>query len=126
MIFHLQGKVGAAPLSPDNYDVVIMRRVLDNAIALLGLDGSNDNQPTTLKISDGSVKNIFYTPIQKTAEFTAVLMMVTGSFSLELITILMLNRSQQKSGIFHNLVKKLIKNLHLAKKIRTFAKVFTI
>ena len=38
VIIHVDGKYGAEPLTPENYDIVLMRDVLDYAFDLLDLE----------------------------------------------------------------------------------------
>lgn len=58
VIIHIEGKHGLEPLTPENYDITLMQSVLGYAISLLDLDKRKERPATTLKIEEGSIKNI--------------------------------------------------------------------
>lgn len=83
VIIHIEGKHGLEPLTPDNYDITLMQNVLGYAISLLDLDKRKERPATTLKIEDGSIKNIFTTSKQKAVEFASVLALVFSTGSID-------------------------------------------
>ncbi len=83
VIIHIEGKHGAVPLTPENYDITLMQSVLGYAISLLDLDKRKERPVTTLKIEEGSIKNIFTTSKQKALEFSSVLALVFSTASID-------------------------------------------
>lgn len=83
VVIHIEGKYGAEPLSPNNYDITLMQSVLGYAISLLDLDKRKETPVTTYQMEKGSVKNIFTTSKQKAVEFASVLALVTSSASID-------------------------------------------
>lgn len=59
VIIHIDGKYGAELLTPDNYDITLMRDVLEYASAMLDLDKKKDRPVVTFHVENGSVKNVF-------------------------------------------------------------------
>jgi hypothetical protein len=83
VIIHIEGKHGAVPLTPENYDITLMQSVLGYAIILLDLDKRKERPVTTLKIEEGSIKNIFTTSKQKALAFSSVLALVLSTSSID-------------------------------------------
>ena len=79
VIIHIEGKYGAEPLTPDNYDITLMREVLDYAFVLLDLEKKKDRPVVTFQTASGSVNNIFTVSRQKAAEFASVLILMLAS-----------------------------------------------
>jgi hypothetical protein len=83
VIVHIEGKHGAVPLTPENYDITLMQSVLGFTILLLDLDKRKERPVTTLRIDKGSIKNIFTTSKQKALEFSSVLALVFSTGSID-------------------------------------------
>lgn len=79
VIIHIEGKYGAEPLTPDNYDITLMRDVLEYAMAMLDLEKKKDRPVVTYQITDGSVNNVFTVSRQKAVEFASILIMMLAT-----------------------------------------------
>lgn len=79
VIIHVEGKYGAEPLTPDNYDISLMRDVLDYAFDLLDLEKKKDRPVVTYHITSGSVNNVFTVSRQKAAEFASIIALMLSS-----------------------------------------------
>jgi hypothetical protein len=78
---HITGKKGVDNLSLDNYDVAELKNVLDIIIKLCPQIDKND--PLSLTIVNGSVKQIFKGSKQRIAMFSTILSLVVGNPYLE-------------------------------------------
>lgn len=77
------GHIGNNPLSPDNFDIRELKKLLDVIEDLL-YPGQKAKRPTiSYSVEDGSVRNIFRTTRQSAAAFLAVVTMVQQSGSLD-------------------------------------------
>lgn len=79
VIIHIEGKYGAEPLTPENYDITLMREVLDYAFDLLDLEKKKDRPVVTFHTTSGSVNNIFTVSKQKAVEFASIITLVLSS-----------------------------------------------
>lgn len=79
VIIHIEGKYGAEPLTPDNYDITLMRDVLEYAMAMLDLEKKKDRPVVTYQITEGSVNNVFTVSRQKAVEFASILIMMLST-----------------------------------------------
>lgn len=79
VIIHIEGKYGAEPLTPDNYDITLMRDVLEYATAMLDLEKKKDRPVVTYQITEGSVNNVFTVSRQKAVEFASILIMMLST-----------------------------------------------
>lgn len=79
IVIHLEGKYGAEPLTPDNYDISLVRDVLEHASAMLDLDKKKDRPVATYKIENGSVKNVITVSKQKAVEFASILALMLST-----------------------------------------------
>lgn len=79
VIIHIDGKYGAEPLTPDNYDITLMRDVLEYASAMLDLDKKKDRSVVTFHVENGSVKNVFTVSKQKAVEFASILTLMLST-----------------------------------------------
>lgn len=75
----VSGKVDGAELTPDNFDIALLKSVLDETLAMLYPDNKRNRPLVTYEMRDGSVRNVFKTTIQKAAEFAAVLVMISAN-----------------------------------------------
>lgn len=80
---HINGKNGNEPLSPDNFDIREVKKLLDGIEDML-FPNNKINRPTvSYCIESGSVRNIFRTSIQTVVSFTAVLNMIVTQQSID-------------------------------------------
>ena len=79
VVIHLEGKYGEEPLTPSNYDILLMRDVLEYASVLLDLDKKKDRPVATFHTESGSVNNVFTVSLQKAAEFASILALMLGT-----------------------------------------------
>lgn len=79
---HLQGKFGNEPLTPGNYDISQLQELLGLMEGLVRPDQKKIENPVTLTIENGSVKNVFNTSREIAAKFAVILSMLTSSTSL--------------------------------------------
>lgn len=80
---HITGKNGNEPLSPINFDIREVRKLLDGIEDML-FPGNKTGRPTiSYSVESGSVKNIFRTSLQTVASFTAVLNMIASQQSID-------------------------------------------
>lgn len=79
IIIHIEGKYGAEPLSPENYDITLLRDVLEYAFDLLDLEKKKDRPVVTYQTTSGSVNNVFTVSRQKAVEFASILSLMLSS-----------------------------------------------
>lgn len=79
IIIHLEGKYGAEPLTPVNYDILLMRDVLAYASDLLNLEKNKNRPAVTFHTESGSVKNVFTVTKQKAVEFASVISLIIAN-----------------------------------------------
>lgn len=104
IIIHIEGKYGAEKLTPSNYDVTLMRTVLEYASVLLDLDKKKDRPVVTYHTTEGSVNNVFTTSKQKAVEMAAVFSLVVSSaYSLDTL-------DARTANAFENFQKFAIQN----------------
>lgn len=78
---HITGKKGVENLSLDNYDIAELKNILDVIVKLCPQIDKND--PLSLNIENGSVKQIFKGSKQRIAMFSTILSLVIGNPYLE-------------------------------------------
>ena len=80
IIIHIEGNYGQEPLAPDNYDITLMRDVLNCAFDLLDLEKKKEQRPVvTFHITNGSVNNVFTVSRQKAVSFASILTMMLSA-----------------------------------------------
>lgn len=79
VIIHIEGKYGAEPLTPENYDITLMREVLDYAFDLLDIEKKKDRPVVTFHTTSGSVNNVFTVSRQKAVEFASIISLFLSS-----------------------------------------------
>lgn len=80
---HITGKNGNEPLSPNNFDIREVRKLLDGIEDML-FPGNKTGRPTiSYSVESGSVKNVFRTSLQTVASFTAVLNLIASQQSID-------------------------------------------
>lgn len=79
VIIHIEGKYGAEPLTPENYDITLLRDVLEYAFDLLDLEKKKDRPVVTYQTTSGSVNNVFTVSRQKAVEFASILSLMIAS-----------------------------------------------
>lgn len=80
---HITGKNGNESLSPDNFDIRELKKLLDGIEDML-FPNSKQGRPTiTYSVESGSVRNIFRTSWQTVVSFTAVLNLIASEQSID-------------------------------------------
>lgn len=79
------GKSGNVELKPDNYDIRHIASVLQNVEDLLFPNNKKDRPLITYDIQEGSVRHIFKTPIQYIIGFSAILVQIQESNSIDFL-----------------------------------------
>jgi hypothetical protein len=79
------GKRGNHKLSPDNYDVSEIIPMLEKIQDLLYPNSRKDRPTISYNIQEGSVKNVFKTGIQAIIGFSAILMQIQQSDSIDFL-----------------------------------------
>jgi len=79
VVIHIEGKYGVEPLTPDNYDISLMRDVLEYATAMLDLEKKKDRPVATFHVENGSVKNVITVSKQKAVEFASILTLMLST-----------------------------------------------
>lgn len=79
VIIHVEGKYGAEPLTPDNYDISLVRDLLEYASAMLDLEKRKDRPVATFHVEKGSVKNVITVSKQKAVEFASILTLMLST-----------------------------------------------
>ncbi|MDE5806290.1 MAG: hypothetical protein K2H58_08570 [Paramuribaculum sp.] len=100
------GRMGNAPLSPENFDIREIKSLFDVVETLLYPNQKNGRAPITYSLESGSVRNIFRTTCQSAAAFIAVVSLVQKSGSLEGLEIPTARALQevQRSAIKNNFI----------------------
>ena len=78
VVIHIEGKYGVEPLTPDNYDISLMRDVLEYATAMLDLEKKKDRPVATFHVENGSVKNVITVSKQKLSKICKTEQFVFG------------------------------------------------
>src|SRR5690606_18142702 len=81
----VSGKSGNIDLNPDNYDIKHIVSILQNVEDLLYPNNRKDRPLITYDIESGSVKHIFKTSMQYVIGFSAVLMQVQSTNSIDFL-----------------------------------------
>lgn len=81
----VKGKIGQFDLSPDNYDVREIGSILKNIEDLLYPTNKKDRPIISYDIQEGSVRHIFKTSSQAVIGFTAVLMQIQQTVSIDFL-----------------------------------------
>jgi hypothetical protein len=79
------GKSGSLELKPENYDIKQIASLLQNVEDLLYPNNKKDRPLISYDIKEGSVKNIFKTPIQYIIGFSAILAQVQETNSIDFL-----------------------------------------
>jgi hypothetical protein len=79
------GKSGFLELKPENYDIKHIASILQNVEDLLYPNNKKDRPLITYDIQEGSVKHIFKTPIQYIIGFSAILVQIQQSNSIDFL-----------------------------------------
>lgn len=80
---HINGKNGNEPLSPDNFDIREVKKLLDGVEDMLFPNNKNSRPTVSYSIESGSVRHIFRTTLQTVVSFTAVLGMIVTQQSID-------------------------------------------
>lgn len=80
---HVTGKNGNEPLSPDNFDIREVKKMLDGIEDMLFPNSKTGRPIISYNIEPGSVRHIFRTSLQAVASFTAVLNMIVTNQSVD-------------------------------------------
>lgn len=78
---HIDGKYGAEKLTPDNYDISELHAMLEVIMKLSPIQ--KGDEPLSLCIKEGSVRQIFHGSKQKILTFSAILGLIAGNTYLE-------------------------------------------
>lgn len=79
------GKVGNAPLSPENFDIREIRGLFDVVESLLYPNQKTPRAPISFSMEEGSVRNIFKTTIQSAATFLAIISLAQEKNTLDVL-----------------------------------------
>lgn len=80
---HITGKNGNESLSPENFDIREVKKLLDGIEDMLYPNNKQARPTITYSVECGSVRNIFRTSLQAVASFTAVLNMIVAEQSID-------------------------------------------
>ena len=80
---HITGKNGNESLSPDNFDIREVKKLLDGIEDMLYPNNKQARPTITYSVESGSVRNIFRTSLQAVASFTAILNMIVAQQSID-------------------------------------------
>lgn len=80
---HITGKNGNESLSPDNFDIREVKKLLDGIEDMLYPNNKQARPTITYSVEAGSVRNIFRTSLQAVASFTAILNMIVAEQSID-------------------------------------------
>jgi hypothetical protein len=80
---HINGKIGNEPLSPENYDIREVKKLLDGIEDMLFPNNKSSRPTVSYSIETGSVKNVFRTSMQAVVSFAAVLNMIVSQQSID-------------------------------------------
>lgn len=78
----VKGKVGNDPLSPKNFDIKELRKILDIVDDLLFPNGKNRTEPVTYEVETGSVVNLFRVCLQAKMYFMSIMTSIATSGNL--------------------------------------------
>src|SRR5690606_5524653 len=81
----ITGSNGNLNLSPDNYDIRDILKVIENAENLLFPGEKRDRPTISYRIENGSVKHIFKTSLQFVIGFNAVLGQISSDQSIDIL-----------------------------------------
>jgi hypothetical protein len=81
----IAGTKGNLSLSPDNYDILELKEMLENAEKLLYPSDKKARPIISYNVEEGSVKHIFKTSIQAIISFNAVIGQVNESQSIDFL-----------------------------------------
>ncbi len=79
------GKSGNLELKPENYDIKHISSILQNVEDLLYPNNKKDRPLITYNIEEGSVRHIFKTPIQYIIGFSAILVQIQETSSIDFL-----------------------------------------
>lgn len=79
------GKFGKLDLTPDNYDIRQILILLENVEDLLYPNATKNRPLITYKIGEGSVRNLFKTPVQYIIGFSAILSQIKETQSIDFL-----------------------------------------
>jgi hypothetical protein len=80
---HITGNNGNESLSPDNFDIREVKKLLDGIEDMLYPNNKQARPTITYSVESGSVRNIFRTSLQAVASFTAILNMIAAERSID-------------------------------------------
>lgn len=95
---HIEGKVGAEKLSPENYDIDDLRMLLEEVILLFESTNTKKRPVVSLEIGEGSVISKFKTTLQSVAIAGAVISLVQENHSLD-------GLDSRTASVFENMQK---------------------
>lgn len=81
----VSGKLGINDLTPDNYDIKHIVSILQNAQDLMYPNNNKDRPLITYDLKSGSVRHIFKNSMQYVIGFSAVLMQVQATNSIDFL-----------------------------------------
>ncbi len=81
------GKSGGLDLTPENYDIKYISNLMQNVEDLLYPNNKKNRPIITFDLKQGSVKNIFKTPIQYIIGFSALLAQIQSTNSIDFLDI---------------------------------------
>lgn len=83
----VSGKLGINDLTPDNYDIKHIVSILQNVQDLMYPNNNKDRPLITYDLKSGSVRHIFKTSMQYVIGFSAVLMQVKATNSIDFLVL---------------------------------------
>jgi|694.fasta_scaffold79906_5 hypothetical protein len=81
----ITGNKGGQPMGPADYDIKALRELLTEVEVLLFPNDRRERPVISYEVQEGSVRNIFRTGIQAVAQTGAVLSLVVGSGSVDVL-----------------------------------------
>ncbi len=81
----LSGTKGGQPIGPEDYDIKALRKLLDEVEVLLFPNDRKERPVISYTVEEGSVRNIFRTGIQAVAQTSAVLGLVAGAGTVDVL-----------------------------------------
>ena len=79
------GKTGDLDLKPENYDISHITHILKSVEDLLFLNNKKDRPTITCDLQEGSVRNVFKTPVQYIIGFSAILVQINKLHSIDFL-----------------------------------------